>query len=90
MSILRSLRWCSPGSAAETGTPFAEAQQHFERAAELRAQVSDAAAAEAPPTWELLRNAAHCARYSGDIRAGAVPHLRRAIAVLGEDGAASH
>ena len=86
MSILRSRRWCSPGSAPETLYAFAEAQQHFERAAELRAQVSDAVAAEAPPTWELLRHAAHCARYSGDIRAGAVPHLRRAIAVLGEDG----
>jgi DNA-binding CsgD family transcriptional regulator len=74
------------GERARDLYAFAEAQQHFERAAELRAQVSDAVAAEAPPTWELLRHAAHCARYSGDIRAGAVPHLRRAIAVLGEDG----
>ena len=74
------------GERARDLYAFAEAQQHFERAAELRGQVSDAVAAGAPPTWELLRNAAHCARYSGDIRAGAVPHLRRAIAVLGEDG----
>ena len=42
--------------------------------------------ATAPPTWELLRNAALCARYSGDIRVGAISHLRRAIAVLGDDG----
>jgi hypothetical protein len=64
---------------------FAEARQHFERAAELRPQVSAPVAGDAPPTWELLRNAALCARYSGDSRGAAVSHLRRAISVLGED-----
>lgn len=44
---------------------------------------------DAPPTWELLRNAALCARYSGDIRAGALPLLRRAIAVLGVETTSS-
>jgi DNA-binding CsgD family transcriptional regulator len=65
---------------------FAEARQHFERAAELRPHVSAHVSANAPPTWELLRNAALCARYSGDSRGAAVPHLHRAIGVLGEDG----
>ncbi len=55
---------------------YPEAQQHFERAAELRERVSSP---ESPPYWELLRRAAHSARYAGDIRA-AVAHLRRALA----------
>jgi ATP/maltotriose-dependent transcriptional regulator MalT len=73
------------GERARDLYAFAEAQQHFERAAELRPQLSAEVSATAPPTWELLRNAALCARYFGDIRVGAVSHLRRAIAVLGED-----
>ena len=73
------------GQRARDLFAFAEARQHFERAAELRPQVSAHLAAEAPQTWDLLRNAALCARYSGDSRGGAVTHLRRAIAVLGED-----
>ena len=72
------------GQRARDLFAFAEAQQHFERAVELRPQVSAEVSATAPPTWELLRNAALCARYFGDIRVGAVTHLRRAIAVLGE------
>lgn len=72
------------GQRARDLFAFAEARQHFERAAELRPQVSPSVAADAPPTWELLRNAALCARYSGDSRGGAVAHLRRAIGVLGE------
>lgn len=71
------------GERARDLFAYAEAQQHFERAVELRQQVSAEVSADAPPTWELLRNAALCARHSGDIRAGAVPHLRRAIAALG-------
>jgi predicted ATPase len=71
------------GQRARDLFAYAEAQQHFEPAVELRQQVSAEVSADAPPTWELLRNAALCARYSGDLRAGAVPHLRRAIAVLG-------
>ena len=55
---------------------YPEAQQHFERAAELRERVS---VPEAPPYWELLRRAAHSARYAGDFRA-ALAHLRRALA----------
>jgi predicted ATPase len=73
------------GQRARDLFAFAEARQHFERAAELRPQVSAHLSAEAPQTWDLLRNAALCARYSGDSRGGAVTHLRRAIAVLGED-----
>jgi DNA-binding NarL/FixJ family response regulator len=74
------------GQRARDLLAFAEAQQHFERAVELRPRVKDDVSATAPPTWELLRNAALCARYAGDIRVGAVSHLRRAIAVLGENG----
>ncbi len=55
---------------------YPEAQQHFERAAELRERVSSP---ESPPHWELLRRAAHSARYAGDIRAS-LAHLRRALA----------
>jgi tetratricopeptide (TPR) repeat protein len=73
------------GERARDLYAFAEAQQHFERAIELRPQVGAAVSVTAPPTWELLRNAALCARYFGDIRVGSVTHLRRAIAVLGED-----
>ncbi len=60
---------------------YPEAQQHFERAAELRERVSSP---ESPPYWELLRRAAHSARYAGDIRA-AVAHLRRALAAAEAD-----
>jgi DNA-binding NarL/FixJ family response regulator len=74
------------GQRARDLLAFAEAQQHFERAVELRPRVNAEVSATAPPTWELLRNAALCARYSGDIRVGAISHLRRAIAVLGDDG----
>lgn len=74
------------GQRARDLYAFAEAQQHFERAVELRPQLSAEASDTAPPTWELLRNAALCARYFGDIRVGAVKHLRRAIAVLGRGG----
>jgi tetratricopeptide (TPR) repeat protein len=73
------------GQRARDLYAFAEAQQHFERAVELRPQLSAEASSTAPPTWELLRNAALCARYFVDIRVGAVKHLRRAIAVLGEE-----
>jgi DNA-binding CsgD family transcriptional regulator len=73
------------GQRARDLFAFAEARQHFERAAELRPQVGNQVLADAPPTWELLRNAALCARYSGDSRGAAVSHLRRAIGVLGED-----
>ena len=47
---------------------YAEAQQHYERAVELRERISDAAAHDAPPTWDLLRSAAHSARYAADLR----------------------
>jgi DNA-binding CsgD family transcriptional regulator/tetratricopeptide (TPR) repeat protein len=60
---------------------YAEAQQHFERAAELRPQAVADESADAPEVWELLRNAAHCARYAGDIRSAGA-HLRRAITSL--------
>jgi DNA-binding CsgD family transcriptional regulator len=63
---------------------YAEAQQHFERAAELRERVADAAAHGAPPTWDLLRSAANSARYAADLRSS-VAHLRRAISLLDED-----
>ncbi|HYY90266.1 MAG TPA: AAA family ATPase, partial [Chloroflexota bacterium] len=60
---------------------YAEAQQHFERAAELRPRVVADADEDAPEVWDLLRNAAHCARYAGDVRSAGA-HLRRAIASL--------
>jgi DNA-binding NarL/FixJ family response regulator len=63
---------------------YPEAQEHFEQAAELRDRLSAEVAAGAPPYWELLRRAAHAARYSGDIR-GAVAHLRRALTSTGSD-----
>ena len=60
---------------------YAEAQQHFERAAELRPRVVADECEHAPEVWDLLRNAAHCARYAGNIRS-ARAHLRRAITSL--------
>ena len=63
---------------------YAEAQQHFERAAELRPRVVADADEDAPEVWDLLRNAAHCARYAGDVRSAGA-HLRRAIASLDPD-----
>ena len=60
---------------------YPEAQQHFERAAELRDRITSP---DAPPYFELLRRAAQSARYAGDIR-GAVAHLRRALAATGAE-----
>ncbi len=63
---------------------FAEAQEHFEKAAELREFVPVEPSYDAPPVWELLHNAALCNMYAGSPRSGAVTHLRRAIDLLGE------
>lgn len=66
------------GDRARALFAFNEAQRHFEGAAELASRVSAEAAAQAKPTWELLRLAAHSARHAGQPAAG-LGHLRRAI-----------
>jgi DNA-binding CsgD family transcriptional regulator len=69
------------GRRARRMFAYAEAQQHFEKAAELRGRVAPSEGPDVPPTWALLQNAAHCARYAGDIRSAGA-HLRRAISCL--------
>ena len=66
------------GQSARALFAFNEAQRHFEGAVELAARISPGLAAEAEPTWELLRLAAHSARHAGS-PAAALGHLRRAI-----------
>ncbi len=62
---------------------FNEALRHYQGAIELRPDVSEAAAATAPPAWQLLRAAALCSRQAGDPSIG-VQHLRTAIGMLDE------
>ena len=71
------------GHRARAIFAYAEAQQHHESAAELRDRVSDTISRDAPPAWELLRSAAHSARYAADLRASKA-HLHRAICLLDE------
>lgn len=56
----------------------AEAERHLAVAIGLYDQLSDEAAAQAPPLTELLSGAAASARYGGDPRAG-VAYMQRAI-----------
>jgi DNA-binding CsgD family transcriptional regulator/tetratricopeptide (TPR) repeat protein len=69
------------GERARTLFAFSEAQRHFEGAADLASRVTAETAAEAVPTWEILRLAALCARHADQPSAG-IAHLRRAIDLL--------
>lgn len=60
---------------------YSEAQRHFEGAVDLADRVSATVAEAAPPVWELLRQAGHCALHAGDPAHG-VALKRRAIAAL--------
>ena len=74
------------GRRARDLLAFAEAQEHFEKAAELRPRLELEPSYDAPPVWELLRNAALCNRYAGTSNRVAIGHLRHAIESVGPDG----
>jgi DNA-binding CsgD family transcriptional regulator/tetratricopeptide (TPR) repeat protein len=84
----------SAGVEAERVAAFAEANAHFERAAELWDAVPEERRADGPSRPELLRRAAEAAHLSGDHdRAAALVRSALALVDLGADpmtGAALH
>lgn len=70
--------WLAATRQARAVYAFAEARRHAERALERWDRVDDTLLADAPPRWQVLREAGQAALLGGEPR-GAVAHLRTAV-----------